>query len=286
MRMRIKEPGVLFDVLLRKLATASKTTVRTLLKRGSIRVDGRVVRRPDYLVRGGQEVEIASRESRQRPDPPCRIIHEDEHLLVADKPAPLLTISTDQRRQDTLFARLYAYVEEGSRGRRRLYVVHRLDRDVSGIILFALSPEVKRYFQNHWREVTKKYWAIVEGRPPRPQGAIESWLRESAALRVYSGPEGSDAKWAITHYRTLAEGARYTALEVQLGTGRKHQIRVHLAESGCPVAGDKLYGARSDPLRRLGLHAVSMEFVHPVDGRTMALRSSLPRVMEAFMRTL
>ncbi len=132
-----------------------------------------------------------------------------------------------------------------------------------------------------WTTTEKRYWALVEGRPPQESGTIRSWLRENRAQKVYSGPEGPDAKLAITHYRVEQARATCTLLDVRIETGRKNQIRVHLSELGCPIVGDAKYGAHTDPIRRLGLHSYFLAFTHPVSGERIRLRSPMP---DAFRR--
>jgi 23S rRNA pseudouridine1911/1915/1917 synthase len=159
----------------------------------------------------------------------------------------------------------------------RVYIVHRLDRDASGLIVFAKSDATKRALQGHWTLATKKYYAITEGTPEERSGTIENYLREDTFKRVYSVSKNHpEAQRAVTHYRVLRENGGYALLEVTLETGRKNQIRVHLSGIGCPIMGDEKYGARSDPFRRLALHACFLSFPHPSTGGLKTFKSALP----------
>jgi 23S rRNA pseudouridine1911/1915/1917 synthase len=205
------------------------------------------------------------------------IVHADEHLIVIDKPAGLLSVATEGERADTAFARLRDHLRRRRQGRP--FVVHRLDRETSGLLLFARSAAVRDRLQAGWPGVTKTYLAIVEGMPRPAEGVIENYLTEGRDLKVRAGRAGDGAKRAVTRYRVVAERGRYALVEVSLETGRKHQIRVHLAGLGCPVTGDPVYGAATDPAGRLGLHAWRLALDHPVTGRRLELESPLPAVL-------
>jgi 23S rRNA pseudouridine1911/1915/1917 synthase len=206
------------------------------------------------------------------------IVHEDEALLVVEKPEGLLTVATDRDKSDTLFFRLAEFLR-GRDGARavRPQVVHRLDQETSGLVLFAKSAAIKAQLQQNWAGVEKTYLAIVEGTPEPAEGTIASHLTETKALRVYSHAEPTPgAKQATTRYRLLRSKADLSLLEIGLETGRKHQIRVHLADLGHPVAGDARYGAKTNPAKRLALHAAQLALVHPETGERLEFASSLP----------
>jgi len=277
MKIIAKIDGSLLDLLQARFPQASKTTLRQMLRHGRVLRDGRVVHRADSPVRAGDAIElIAAHEPEPEVDPPGRILLRDAHLIGIEKPAGLLSVARDPEVDDTFYRRVNDYVRETSRGRERIFIVHRLDRGVSGIMLFAFSPEVQEGLQRAWATTEKHYWALVEGHPPEEEGTIRSWLRENRAHRVFSTPRGPEAKLAVTHYRVRRSTPSRTLLEVQIETGRKNQIRAHLAELGCPVVGDRKYGARTNPFRRLGLHAFLLVFTHPVTGERIRLRLPLP----------
>jgi 23S rRNA pseudouridine1911/1915/1917 synthase len=206
-----------------------------------------------------------------------RIFFEDEHLLVVGKPAGLLTVATAHERERTVFAFLRDYLQAGRRGEKP-FIVHRLDRFASGILVFAKSEGIKEALQAQFQKhtVDRKYWAIVEGAVANPKGTIATRLAENSAGRMHSTAEPEAGKHAVTHYRVVSRFPSVTALEITLETGRKNQIRAHLAEMGHPIVGDRSYGSTTDPLKRLGLHAFTLGFQHPAKGKRLVFRSDPP----------
>jgi 23S rRNA pseudouridine1911/1915/1917 synthase len=282
MRFTVQEQQLLFDLLCRKLEPASRTTIRKLLGHGAVSVDGHAATRGDLAVVPGQVVEVQRRRPATDEECPFTIVHEDEHILAINKPAGILSIATDRERSRTVYKMLNEYLSLRSRGRERIFIVHRLDREVSGIMLFAKSLEAQEILQRGWAGTEKLYCALVQKKPPQAEGTIRSWLRENSVHKVYSGPEGSDAALAVTHYRVLRTLPKHALLEIRIDTGRKHQIRVHLAEMKCPVVGDRRYGAKRSPFHRLGLCAVSLAFDHPFTRRRVKLTVPVPKVMREF----
>lgn len=212
------------------------------------------------------------------------LVYEDRDLLVVDKPAGLLTVGTERERSRTAHSLLGEYVRKGDpRSRNRVYVVHRLDQDTSGILLFAKSEQAKRSLQENWETTEKHYLAIVHGRLTAKEGTLTSYLAENAAQRVYSTPDAAKGKLSRTAYTVLRESGEFTLVDVHLLTGRKHQIRVQFADLGHPVAGDRKYGVDHRAFRRLALHARSIAFAHPHDGRPMRFDTGVP---EDFARLL
>lgn len=275
MRITVPADGLLFDLLREKFPEASQTTLRNMLRHGRVTLHGTALRRADSALRAGQMIEISGgRESSVRP--PCDILYRDEQILAVHKPPGILSMGRGQPGEDTLYRRLQTFVQATSGGRDRVFIVHRLDRDASGIMLFALSPAAQDKLQSAWPSTEKRYWALVEGSPPSREGVIRNWLRENSAHKVYAAPEGPDTKLAVTHYRVRKTGPARSLLEVRIDTGRKNQIRVHLSDLGCPIVGDRRYGARTDPIRRLGLHACLLSFTHPDSGERLRLELPLP----------
>jgi RluA family pseudouridine synthase len=210
------------------------------------------------------------------------ILYEDDSIVVVNKPAGLLTIATATERTKTAYAALRSYLNS-KRPPERLFIVHRLDREASGLLVFAKTTASKERLQDQFKDHSagRRYFAVVEGRAGENQFTIRSHLAENAAYRVYSTPNTRLGKPAVTHVRVLRRTAKLSFVEVQLETGRKHQIRVHLAERGHPIVGDKAYGSSFNPIRRLALHGVQLDFKHPVSGKPMTLRSTLPREFDA-----
>lgn len=211
------------------------------------------------------------------------ILYEDKEILVVVKPSGLLTIGTDRDKTRTAHYLLNDYVRKGDpKSRNRVYVVHRLDQDTSGILLFARSEAAKIFLQEHWEDTDKYYLAIVYGRLTPAEGLISTSLAENAAQRVYSTADPGKGKLAQTEYKVLQEGRGVSLVEVHLLTGRKHQIRVHFAEQGHPLLGDRKYG-NDDGAKRLALHARSLSFIHPFNGRPMSFDTGMP---DDFVRLL
>ena len=278
----VKNEMPLLAHLLAALDTKRKT-VKDLLKFGAVAVNGVTIRQFDHPLQPGDVVTVgelrAAVAANRLEYARIQMVYEDDTLLVLDKPAGLLTVATDREKTDTLYVRLNDFLRgRAGKRRERALVVHRLDQDTSGLVLFAKTEEIRDKLQAAWATVEKTYWAIVEGHPPREQGEITSYLTEGKSLRVTSSPRSSKgAQLATTHYRVLQRRENLSLLEIRLETGRKHQIRVHLAGLGCPVAGDERYGATSDPCRRLALHAGRLAFAHPLSGSQLQFESPLPK---------
>jgi 23S rRNA pseudouridine1911/1915/1917 synthase len=260
-RLRVLYPG------------ASGRRLKQWLTGGRVRVNGVVVRRGDVAVGRDDRVKLG------RPavafPAALRLVHEDEHLLVVDKPPGLLTIGTATERTRTAYRLVQDWV--GTKGDGRIFIVHRLDRETSGLLVFARSPAVKRALQAqfHARTPERVYVARVEGAVREPEGELTSRLVEDRALRVRPARDGRRAKEAITRYRVLQRYREATLLELALVTGRRGQIRAQLATLGHPIVGDRAYGSRRDPLGRVCLHATRLGFVHP-SGRRVVFESPPP----------
>ena len=206
-----------------------------------------------------------------------KILYEDKDIMVVDKPSGLLTMGTDRDKSRTAYFILTDYVRKGyTKSPNRIFIVHRLDRETSGILIFAKNIEAKMRLQKQWEETEKKYLAVVHGRCAEKQGTITSFLAENKAHVVYSTSDKAKGKLSHTAYRALKETKDFTLLEIDLLTGRKHQIRVQLADIGHPVVGDKKYGRRNAAHNRLALHAKSIAFNHPFSGKRITFETEIP----------
>jgi 23S rRNA pseudouridine1911/1915/1917 synthase len=273
--------GPLLAWLLDALRPMNRTRVKQLLRRGRVSVNGTVTTRHDHPLRPGDCVVISravqAAADRSLEKAGISIVLEDDALIVIDKPAGLLTVATAAEKTDTAFARLNAHMAARELGRP--FVVHRLDRETSGLLLFARSAQVRDRLQKNWPTVTKIYLAVIEGKHRHAEGIVDNFLVEGRDLRVRVARNSAEGRQAVTRYRVVAEKGPYSLVEVTLDTGRKHQIRVHLAGLGCPVIGDPVYGSASDPVGRLGLHAWRLAFDHPMTGERCELESPLPAVL-------
>ncbi|MBE0649955.1 MAG: RluA family pseudouridine synthase [Bacteroidales bacterium] len=214
------------------------------------------------------------------------ILYEDRDILVVDKAAGLLTIGTDREKQKTAHFLLNEYVKKGSeRSRNRVFIVHRLDRDTSGILVFAKSENAKHYLQDHWQDFSKTYFAVVHGKLKDKEGEITSYLTENRAYRVYSVNNPDKGKFAKTGYKVVKESDQYSLLEITLFTGRKNQIRVHMSEMGHPVAGDKIYGMQDKGIRRLALHSASLTIIHPFTHKEMSFKTEIPPYFNTLVKS-
>ncbi len=288
-RLCVADTGPLLPYLLTVLGL-KRSAVKQLLKFGAVRVNGVVVRQFDQLLAPGDEVSVGDLQSAAAADRLERTrihpVFEDSALIVVDKPSGLLTVATDLEHADTLYVRLNDYLRgRGGADRQRAFVVHRIDRETSGLVLFAKSESVKRLLQAEWPAVEKLYVAVVAGRPASDQGTVTNYLTEDRkSLRVTASLQPlSQSRMATSHYRVIDTHGDRSLVEVRLETGRKHQVRVHLAGLGCPVLGDRRYGARSAADTRLALHAAGLSFAHPLTGERLRLRSRLPNALQKLL---
>ena len=213
------------------------------------------------------------------------ILYEDRDILVADKAAGLLTMSDGKGSGTTAHSLLNDYVRRGNpKSRNRIYIVHRLDRETSGVLVFAKTEDAKRTLQDEWQEFQKKYFAVVCGTLPEKEGMITSYLAENSVFKMYSTSDSKKGKLAKTAYRVLKESPGFSLLEIKLLTGRKNQIRVHLADRGCPVAGDEKYGDKNKSFKKLTLHSASITLAHPFSKEKMTFTSLVPAYFELLIK--
>ncbi len=213
-----------------------------------------------------------------------QVLHDDRDIIVADKSCGLLTVGNDRVRDRTAYFLLNDYVRKGNpKSRNRIFIVHRLDKDTSGVIVFAKSEEAKRFLQDNWEDFSKTYYAVVSGRMKNREGLISSYLAENSIHKMYSTSDPRKGKLARTKYRVLEESAKYSLLEIELLTGRKNQIRVHLSDEGCPVVGDKKYGSKEKGIKRLGLHAASLTITHPYTKKQVTFSTEIPSYFRHLM---
>ncbi len=275
----VAQSGQLLASLLALFPDKKRAMIKAVLRDRQVLVDGRPVSQFDHPLRPGQVLSVQwdrAAASHQAPQG-LKIVHEDEDLLVVDKPPGLLTVATDKEKRKTAYAMLSAYLK-GKDPDNKIFIIHRLDRETSGLLMFAKNQETKRLVQDSWEAMISRrsYVAVVEGRVADEQGTITSWLTESKAFIVYSSQNRQQGRRAVTHYRKLRGSDSLSLLQLQLETGRKHQIRVHMQDIGHPVVGDTKYGATLNPLRRLGLHAQVLAFTHPRTGAACLFETEIP----------
>ncbi|HUR81353.1 MAG TPA: RluA family pseudouridine synthase [Thermoanaerobaculia bacterium] len=261
--------ATLLDVLAERFPESSKTTLRAMLKADRVRVNGQPERDAKREIGAEDVVAIAGHSAKL--DPRIRIVYEDADLIIIDKAAHLLSVPTEEVKHENAEALISAYT--------RVLHVHRLDRDTSGALVFAKNVHVRERLQELFatHDIERVYVAIVFGKLNPPSGTFRSFLSEDRDLRVRV-VNASQGKEAITHYRTIASGRRYSMLELTLETGRRNQIRVQLANAGHPIVGDTMYGkGRDEELRRLALHAKVLGFVHPRTNERVKFTAEVPK---------
>lgn len=290
---RVEAPAELLPFLLTKMGGMTRTSVKQLLGQRRVKVNNAIQTRHDTPLRKGDLITIESgRGNAELRHPKLRIIYEDDALIVVEKKNGLLTVPYNPKSTETTaLSILKDYVKKQSR-QASVYVVHRLDRETSGVLVFAKSPELQEYMRTYWRQlVTKRtYVALVEGQLEKKEGKITSWLTENPRTAlVSSSPVDNGGQLAITNYKVLKESnlqpdemeldSAYSLVELNLETGRTNQIRVHMASMGHPVVGDRKYGNgnESSPIDRLCLHARVLEFIHPMTEKKVRFEVSTPK---------
>jgi 23S rRNA pseudouridine1911/1915/1917 synthase len=258
-----------------------KKQIRTWLKFQAITVNGRPISQFNHPLEAGDVVAVRNDRyaaPRSLVGSGIRVFFEDADIIVIDKPPNLLSIASEAEQERTAYNQLTDHVRGGNpMSRARVWIVHRLDKETSGLMVFAKTPESKEILQSRWDDAEKRYEAIVEGRLRESSGIFESDLDETNPYKVFSVARSENTRHAVTHFRVLASIPNRSLVELTLETGRRHQIRVQLAEAGCPIIGDKKYGAKSNPAKRLGLHSSALRFPHPVSGKDMVFTCPLPK---------
>ena len=274
----VTEETTLLPFLRKTLADKSRNNVKSLLTRKLVAVDGRPVSRHDLPLKPGQTVTLLPVSAPGVTSLSFPILYEDERLIAVNKPAGLLSVGNERERVRTAYRKVSDYVKSKDIN-AKIFVVHRLDRETSGVLIFAKDPDTQKAFQEHWNDIVTRrgYYAVVEGAPKPAEDTVVSHLIETATHLVFSGQPGLNSRRAVTHYRTVAAGNGYALLDVAIDTGRKNQIRVHMQDIGHPVAGDKQYGAKTNPLGRLCLHAYDLSLTDPVTGKELSFVARMPK---------
>ena len=279
LRNRGSEPRGLMDLALSEVRDAGRNDVKKWLKYGHFMVNGSVAKAYDTPI--GADDEVALNFSRPWPvfnHPAIRIVYEDDDVIVINKGYGLLSVGTNSRKkEENAYDILRGYVKSVD-PRNKLWVVHRLDRHTTGLMMFAKSERANEVLRHNWNNVIlqRDYVAVLEGYLERDKGYVKSYLAETPQFKVYSTDMPGEGRLAVTHYEVLDKGRGYTLAQFSLDTGRKNQIRVHAADMGHPIAGDRKYGAQTDPIRRLALHARTLRFAHPVTKKDMNFTSAVP----------
>lgn len=284
--LTVSAPTELMLFLIEKLPSKNRNNIKSLLRNKQVLIDGKVYTQFNHPLQLGQTVTVAANRAPETAQyRGLTILYEDAYLIVINKQAGLLSMATNKEKDRTAYSILSDYIKKEN-PKNRLFIIHRLDRETSGVMMFAKSEKVQRLMQESWNATTKErtYVALVEGVPEPPKGTITSYLRESKALIVYSSQNPNNGQLAVTNYSVLKAANGYSLLELELETGRKNQIRVHMQDIGHSVAGDTKYGAVSDPIGRLGLHAEVLAFEHPITEQAMRFDAPVPKSFLAVLK--
>jgi 23S rRNA pseudouridine1911/1915/1917 synthase len=275
LKTTVNKPSTLLEFLTELYPDSPRTRIKKLLRSGTVNINSKPVTLHSYPLKPGDIVEtIPQTVKAAKAGVPFPILYEDKHVIVVEKPAGKPTSSTDGSL--SIYEIISEYLRKQSKGKERAYVVHRLDKEVSGVLLFAKSHDAMETIKEEWVKTEKHYYALVEGLPEKSEDTIKSWLIEDNAQKVHSTRESPNAKFSITSYKIIKRLPNYSLLDVKTDTGRKNQIRVHLSDIGCPIVGDRKYGASADFIRRVRLHAYSLLFPHPESGEMMTVLSPMP----------
>jgi len=277
--LKVTEPSELLKFLFVEIPSKSRSEVKSLLAHRQILVDNEVITQYNHPLKVGQEVVVNWTKVLVEKQPQgLKIVFEDSDIIIIEKQAGLLSIATATEKEQTAYSILSEHVKKRD-PKNKIFVLHRLDRETSGVMMFAKNEKVQKLLQNAWKETVLEriYVVVVEGSVTKEQGTITSWLTESKTFKVYSSRTPNDGQKAVTHYKVLKKNNHYSLLEVKLETGRKNQIRVHMQDIGHSVIGDKKYGATKQPIGRLGLHAQVLAFRHPITGEEIRYETDIPK---------
>lgn len=274
----VRKECELLEFLFEILQGQSKNSVKSVLANHKVAVNGAPVSQFNFKLFPKDTVIISKNPIRRKTRSNLPIIYEDDEIIVINKPSGLLSVASDNEKGSTAYRMLSDYVQQKDK-HNRIFVVHRLDEDTSGVLMVAKTVVIQQAFQNKWNEIVTKrgYYAIVEGKMPNKTGTIKSYLKKNAQNLMYSSKKPGDGQLAITHYKVMKENDEYSLLDVNIDSGRKNQIRVHLGESGHYVIGDDKYGNPSNPIKRLGLHAYALELTHPITSKKMKFTAPIPK---------
>ena len=268
---------LLFDYLRNNIDGKSKNNIKSLLKNEVVFVNGKIVTKYNYVLCDGDVVEINKKKANNN----INIIYEDNDIIVIDKPSKILTISNKNEKVNNLYRMVSDYLKKEH---KKVFIIHRLDFDTSGIIMFAKSQRVQKLYQDNWNDLAKirEYTAIVDGITAN-KGHIESYLKQTKTLLVYSS-KNKDGLFAITDYEKIGGNSKYSMLKILISTGRRNQIRCHMADIGHPILGDYRYKCKINPIDRLCLHANRLEIINPITKELMVFNSNIPKEFNSIIK--
>ena len=268
------------------LPEMKRTRIKQMLAHNQVAVNGIPQRQFDLELNPGDSVKVNFvREFKVFSNRRLKIVYEDDDIIVINKGYGLLSMGNDKVSDGTAYSILRDYVKWAN-PMNKIFIVHRLDRDTSGLMMFAKNQQAKERMQHNWNNMVlnRKYLAVVEGVPENETGVVRSYLVENSQYEVYSTNNPDEGQLAVTRYKVLNAGKNFSLLEVELDTGRKNQIRVHMKDLGHPISGDRKYGASTSPIHRLALHAQTLRFIHPTTQKEMSFSTPIPSSFASLCR--
>lgn len=275
---KVQQECELLEFLFLTFKDKSRNSVKSLLSNHQVAVDGAPVSQFNFKLYPGDTVIISKTAIRKKTRSNLPIIFENDEIIVINKPSGLLSIASDKEKGSTAYRMLTDYVQQKDK-HNRIFVVHRLDEDTSGVLMVAKNVKIQQALQDNWNELvsSRGYYAIVDGQMKEPSGTIKSYLKKNSQNMMYSSKKPGDGQFAVTHYKVMQETGDYSLLDVHIDSGRKNQIRVHLGDLGHNVIGDDKYGNPTNPIKRLGLHAYELVIKHPFTGKVMKFTAPMPK---------
>ena len=275
---KVNKECELLEFLLETLKGQSRNSVKSLLSNHRVSIDGAPISQFNFKLCKGDTVIISKTPVRQKARSNLPIIFENEEMLVINKPSGLLSIASDKEKGSTAYRIVTDYVQQKDK-HNRIYVVHRIDEDTSGVLMFVKNQKLQEALQDKWNDLVslRGYYAIVDGILKEKSGTITSFLKKNAQNMMYSSKKKGDGQYAVTHYKVIAEEGNYSLLDVHIDSGRKNQIRVHLGDIGHHIIGDDKYGNPTNPIKRLGLHAYELDLKHPLTGKQLKFKAPTPK---------
>jgi len=282
---QVKETSQLFDFLMENLKGRSRNNIKSLLTRKQILVNDIVVSQYNFELVKGDVIKVTPFRNTVTNKIKLPIIYEDDMLIVINKPTGLLSIASDKEKEATAYRYVNEYLRQENPN-ARAFVLHRLDKETSGILMFSKTPNLVNALHKNWNHfVTKRaYFVVIKGKIPQNSGVIKSYLHQSKTQQVYSGAKTKDAKYSETHYEFLRGNNEFSLYDVKLQTGRKNQIRVHFRDLGYPIIGDDKYNGETTKIKRLGLHAYEIVFKNPITKKIMSFKTPIPKEFNLLLK--
>lgn len=280
-KIKVTNQDILFDFLKKNLTRKSKNNIKSLLSKKHVYVNNKLQTKYNYIVYENDIVEIKTKEFIDKKiNMKIEIIYEDKDIIVVNKPSGILTISTVKEKELTIYHLVMNYLKSKNKN-NKVFIIHRLDKDTSGVLMFAKNEEIKNLFQKDWNNLVleRKYYAVIEGTLSNKKGIIKSYLKENKNHIVYSSNDNINGKLSITEYEVIKSNEKYSLVDINIKTGRKNQIRVHFSDLGNPIIGDNKYGSRVNTINRLALHAYKIKIIDPRNKKILVFTSELPRNM-------